>query len=81
MWLRTRDRIRDGVELWSTGNRESWRKFLLDWNGLLWYTIRNHHWRRLAWPRRFEGRRVVRLRSASDVERWLAGQAPGAERS
>jgi adenylate kinase family enzyme len=77
MWRRTAVRIRDGVELWSTGNRESWRSFLLTWNGLLWYTVRTHHRRRLRWASRFEGRNVVRLRSAGEVDAWLAGLPPG----
>jgi adenylate kinase family enzyme len=71
MWRRTAQRIRDRTELWSSGNRESWRKFLLEWNGLLWYTLRNHHLRRVVWPRQFEGRHVVRLRSAREVDTWL----------
>jgi adenylate kinase family enzyme len=74
MWRRTTRRIQDGTELWDTGNRESWRTFLLSWNGLLWYTLRNHYRRRLVWPRRLAGREVVRLRSTFDVETWLAEQ-------
>jgi adenylate kinase family enzyme len=74
MWLRTSRRVRDQVELWGTGNMESWRSFL-SWNGLLWYTVRNHYLRRITWPRRFEGRNVVRLRSPSEVDAWLAAQA------
>ena len=74
MWERTRVRIRDGVELWSAGNRESWRSLLLSWDGLLWYTLRTHYRRRREWPPRFEGRPVVRLRSQSEVDAWLAVQ-------
>ena len=74
MWLRTAGRVRDRVELWSPGNFESWRSFLVSWNGLLWYTIRNHYRRRWEWPARFEGGNVVRLRSPSEVDAWLASQ-------
>lgn len=77
MWRRTASRIHDRVELWSPGNFESWRSFLVSWDGLLWYTVRNHHRRRREWPRRFEGRNVVRLRSPRAVDAWLAAQTPG----
>ncbi len=77
MWRRTRSRIRDGVELWGTGNRESWRSFLLSPDGLLWFTLRNYRRRRREWPERFDGRNVVRLRSAEQVDAWLAGQERG----
>jgi adenylate kinase family enzyme len=72
LWGRTVGRIRDGVELWSSGNRESWRSFLASWDGLLWYTVRHHYRRRRDWPREFAGRRVVRLRTPREVAAWLA---------
>ena len=72
MWKRTSTRIRDRVELWGTGNRESWRSFLLSPGGLLWFTVRNYRRRRHEWPERFEGRNVVRLRSPREVDAWLA---------
>ena len=74
MLPRTANRIRDRVELWSAGNFESWRSFILSPNGLLWYTLRNHYRRRREWPMRFGGRNVVRLRSPGEVEAWLASQ-------
>jgi adenylate kinase family enzyme len=75
MWRRTTVRIRDGTELWSTGNRESWRNFLFSWDGLFWFTVRHHHRRRVDWPQALAGRRVVRLRSSREVEAWLESQA------
>lgn len=67
---RTANRIRDRVELWSPGNFESWRSFL-SWNGLLLYTVRNHHRRRREWPAEFGDRDVVRLRSQAEIDAWL----------
>ncbi len=75
MWSRTRSRIREGYDLWGTGNRESWRSFLVSPNGLLWFTVRNHHRRRREWPRLLAGRHVVRLRSPAEVDAWLSAQA------
>ncbi len=74
LWRRHRTRIRDRVELWH-GNRESWRNAFLGWNALFPYTIRAHIRRRRAWPPRFEGRNLVRLRSPQEVEAWLVAQA------
>ncbi len=59
-----------------SGNVESWRS-LLGPRSLIWWTIRTHRGRRRrweAWLRRPEAAhlRVFRLRSARDVDRWLA---------
>jgi adenylate kinase family enzyme len=72
---RTHSRVRDGVELWAAGNRESWRTFLFSREGLLIFTLRNHRRRRREWPVRFAGRGVVRLRSPAEVRRWLASRS------
>ena len=70
---RTIRRIRTGEELWS-GNRESWRGGFFGWESMFIWTIRSHlrHRRtragRLA---RYPHLRVVRVRSARDVESYL----------
>jgi len=69
IWRRSRHRIRDHVVLWN-GNVETWRGWWL----LSTFTIRTHHMRRRSWPERFEGRKVVRLRSPEEISRWLAAQ-------
>jgi hypothetical protein len=71
MWRRTTSRIRDGTELWATGNRETWPNFLFKWNGLLLYTLRTHRRRRRDMAA-LAPRTVVRLRLPDEVERWLA---------
>jgi adenylate kinase family enzyme len=74
LFRRTRHRIRDRVELWS-GNRETWRNSVWGWDGLLMWTVRAHFRHRRQWPERFAGdRRVVRLRSAEEAQRWLEAQ-------
>ena len=67
IYRRTRRRRRDGVELWNPGNFETWR----GWWTLSSFAMRTHHRRRRAWPRRFEGRDVVRLRSSAEADTWL----------
>jgi len=76
MWRRTASRIHDRVELWSSGNYESWRSFLVSWNGLLWYTVRTYRSRRRECSRLSEGRNLVQLRSPRAVDAWLATQMP-----
>jgi hypothetical protein len=72
MWRRTTSRIRDDVELWDTGNRETWPNFLFKPNGLLLYTLRTHRRRRREWPLQLGGPKLVRLRSPGQVSRWVA---------
>ena len=75
LWGRTMHRIRDGVELWN-GNRETWRDAFLGGESLFVLTIRSHVRHRRQWPARFAGdARLVRLRSAAEVRRWLDEQA------
>jgi len=68
IYRRTRQRRRDRVELWNPGNFETWR----GWWTLSSFAMRTHHRRRRYWPRRFEGRRVVRLRSSVEADAWFA---------
>jgi len=70
IWRRSRQRMRDGVELWNPGNYETWRGM---WE-LSWFTIRTHHRRRRYWPPRFAGKDVVRLHSSAEADAWLATQ-------
>jgi hypothetical protein len=74
MWSRTTTRIRDGTELWGTGNRETWTNFVLHPNGLLLYTLRTHRRRRRESAELAPGR-LVQLRSEAEVARWLAAQS------
>jgi adenylate kinase family enzyme len=67
---RTLGRIRHQEELWN-GNRETWRNAFVGRESLFAWTIRSHRRFRRENPR---GQKVVRLRSASEVERWLAEQ-------
>src|ERR671939_1955309 len=72
---RTIRRIRTREELWS-GNRESWRGGFLGWESMFVWTIRSHLRNRRARAERFArhpGLRVVRLRSAKEVESYLSG--------
>jgi adenylate kinase family enzyme len=72
---RTIGRIRTGEELWN-GNRESWRGGFLGWESMFVWTIRSHLRNRRARAKRFTRHpnlRVVRLRSAREVESYLTG--------
>src|SRR5919205_3576218 len=72
---RTIRRIRTNEELWS-GNRESWRGGFLGWESMFVWTIRSHLRNRRVRARRFERHpslRIVRLRSAREVETYLSG--------
>jgi hypothetical protein len=62
-WLRNE-------ELWN-GNRESLKGAVWGADALFPWAISSHFRHRRAWPRLFDGRAVVRLRSPRDVERWL----------
>ena len=71
---RTRNRIRDDVELWN-GNKETWRNALLGRDSLFAWMIRGHFRQRRDWPRLYAGDpRFVRLRSVAEARRWLDAQ-------
>jgi len=74
LWRRHRLRMRNDVELWHLGNRETWRNAFVGWYGLFPFTIHSHIRRKRAWPTLLEGRNVFRLRSPREVEAWLAAQ-------
>jgi adenylate kinase family enzyme len=68
---RTRERIRDDVELWN-GNKESWRNALWGRESLFAWLIRGHFRHRRTWPRLYAGDpRFVRLRSVEEARAWL----------
>jgi adenylate kinase family enzyme len=72
---RTRERIRDDVELWN-GNKETWPNALLGRDSLFAWLIRGHFRHRRDWPRRYDGDpRFVRLRSVAEARRWLDAQS------
>ncbi|MDP8908237.1 MAG: adenylate kinase [Chloroflexota bacterium] len=74
LWRRTRHRIGGKVELWN-GNRETWRGTFLARDSLFIWMVRAHVRHRREWPPRFrDDPRVVRLRSAAEVRRWLDEQ-------
>jgi adenylate kinase family enzyme len=68
---RTLRRIRSGEELWG-GNRETWRGAFLSRNSLLVWALKTHGPRRQRYEERLARFDVVRLRSATETESWLA---------
>jgi adenylate kinase family enzyme len=77
IWLprlvrRTLRRIRTREELWN-GNHESLRTAFVGWNSLLVWALRSHFHRRRDWPDDLREFPVVRLRTPSEVNRFLAG--------
>ena len=75
IWLprlvrRTWRRIRSREQLWN-GNRESLASAVWGRESLLVWAMRSHFRRRREWPKALAGRRVIRLTTPSDVERFL----------
>ena len=71
---RTRDRMRDDVELWN-GNKETWRNALWGRESLFAWMIRGHFRQRRTWPELYgDDPRLVRLRSVAEARRWLDAQ-------
>jgi adenylate kinase family enzyme len=73
LWSRTRRRMREQTELWG-GNRENWRDVLFSRDSLFVYTLRTHLGKRRRYEQRLARYDIVRLRSAGEIERWLAGR-------
>jgi adenylate kinase family enzyme len=71
LWSRTRRRMREQTELWG-GNRETWRDVLFSRDSLFVYTLRTHRGKRRRYEQRLTRYEIVRLRSASEIETWLA---------
>ena len=77
IWLprllrRTVSRASSDEELWD-GNRESLRKAFASRDSLILFTLKHYRRRRRLYPGRFVEYRVVRLRSQSEIERFLSG--------
>ena len=75
IWLprlvrRTLRRVRRRERLWN-GNRESLASAFWGRESLVVWAVRSHFRRRRDWPKALAGRRVVRLRTPSAVERFL----------
>jgi adenylate kinase family enzyme len=74
LWRRTRERLRDEVELWG-GNRETWREAFASRDSIFLWLVREHVRQRRGWPRRFaRDPRLVRLRSPAEAREWLDAQ-------
>ena len=71
LWSRTRRRMRERTVLWG-GNRETWRDVLFSRDSLFVYTLRTHHGKRRRYVQRLNRYRMVRLKSANEIEAWLA---------
>jgi adenylate kinase family enzyme len=87
VWLvrllrRTARRVRNDEPLWND-NRESWLSALWGRESLLVYALRSHVRRRRAWPGELAGLPVVRLRTQTEINRFLDGfrPAPARDRS
>ena len=58
-------------ELWN-GNRESLKNLVWGGEALFTWAVRTHFRHRRVWPKKFEGRASVRLRTPREVSDWLA---------
>ncbi len=64
--------------LWGVNRERFWEHFLPWDRSLIWWTLKSHRRRRVAYAAamrdpRWEGTRFVRLRSPAEAERFLAG--------
>jgi adenylate kinase family enzyme len=69
---RTLRRLRTREQLWGTTNRETFRGAFLSPDSILFYSLKTYRRRQRQCHDWVEGRPHVRLRSTSDVERYLA---------
>lgn len=83
MWRllrRTIGRIATQEELWGTGNRESLRSAFFSRDSILLWALKTHHRNRKRFALECEflarEKQVVRLRSAREVERFVATPPP-----
>jgi adenylate kinase family enzyme len=76
LWRRTRRRMREQTKLWG-GNRETWRDVFFSRDSLFLYTLRIHRGKRRRYEQRLTRYQMVRLRSAGEIEGWLASTEPG----
>ena len=72
---RTIRRVTTRQELWGTGNRETFRNSFLSRDSILWWALRTHARNRRKFTMECEflakEKRVVRLQSGRDVERFV----------
>jgi adenylate kinase family enzyme len=83
VWLprlvrRTWRRVRTREKLWN-GNTESLASAVWGRESLFAWALRTHFRRRREWPQALANRRVIRLRTPGEVERFLADFAVGTE--
>jgi adenylate kinase family enzyme len=71
LFRRTWRRIRGREQLWNS-NRESFARAVWGRESLFMWAARSHFRRRREWPRMLSHRRVIRLESPAEVERFLA---------
>ena len=72
LWSRTRRRMREQTALWG-GNRENWRDVLFSRDSLFVWALRTHRPRRTQYEEHLAKYEVVRLRTTTETETWLAG--------
>ena len=72
LWSRTRRRMRERTELWGD-NRETWREAVFSRESLFVYTLRTQRGRSRRYEQRLARYEMVRLRSSSEIQAWLAG--------
>lgn len=71
LWWRSYRRVTTREILWN-GNYETWRDVFVGRESVMQYTVTAHFRTRRELPRREHAHKTLRLRSAGDVERWLA---------
>jgi hypothetical protein len=62
--------------LWN-GNRETWKGAFWGADALFPWAVRSHFLHRRRWPALLHGLRVLRLRSAREVDEWLTAFTSG----
>jgi adenylate kinase family enzyme len=71
LWRRSWRRVRRREVLWN-GNVETWRDVVLGRDSVLGHALLSHRRHRRAFPLLPDADKIVRLRTAAQVERWLA---------
>jgi adenylate kinase family enzyme len=76
LFWRTLRRVVSGEELWGTGNRETWRNAFFSRQSILVWAWKTHRRNRQRFARECQSlcdeKRVVRLKSKRDIERFVA---------
>ena len=75
LFWRTLRRVLSREELWGTGNRETWRNAFMSRQSILVWAWRTHRRNRQRFARECqslgEAKRIVRLKSKRDIERFV----------